>query len=102
MDAFGWPELVALLTSIGFGIVSAIVPIVNAEAYVIASQMSAAIGPFRSRLASPSAKPLASCCSFSAYAKARTALRQASPGAPETAPHRADPGALPRCDGKAA
>ena len=45
MDAFGWPELVALLTSIGFGIVSAIVPIVNAEAYVIASQMSAVIGP---------------------------------------------------------
>jgi membrane protein YqaA with SNARE-associated domain len=45
VDAFGWPELVALLASIGFGIVSAIVPIVNAEAYVIASQMSAVIGP---------------------------------------------------------
>ena len=45
MDAFGWPELVALLTSIGFGIVSAIIPIVNAEAYVIASQMSAVVGP---------------------------------------------------------
>jgi membrane protein YqaA with SNARE-associated domain len=34
-----------LLTSIGFGTVSAIVPVVNAEAYVIASQMSAVIGP---------------------------------------------------------
>ena len=45
MDAFGWPELVALLTSIGFGVVSAIVPVVNAEAYVIASQMSAVVGP---------------------------------------------------------
>ena len=45
MDAFGWPELVALLTSIGFGVVSAIVPVVNAEAYVIASQMSAVAGP---------------------------------------------------------
>jgi membrane protein YqaA with SNARE-associated domain len=43
--AFGWAELVALLTSIGFGTVSAIIPIVNAEAYVIASQMSAIAGP---------------------------------------------------------
>jgi membrane protein YqaA with SNARE-associated domain len=43
--AFGWAELVALLTSIGFGIVSAIIPIVNAEAYIIASQMSAVAGP---------------------------------------------------------
>jgi membrane protein YqaA with SNARE-associated domain len=37
--------LIALLTSIGFGIVSAVVPVVNAEAYIIASQMSAVIGP---------------------------------------------------------
>jgi membrane protein YqaA with SNARE-associated domain len=43
--AFGWAELVALLTSIGFGTVSAIIPIVNAEAYIIASQMSAIAGP---------------------------------------------------------
>ena len=45
MVAFGWAELVALLTSIGFGIVSALIPIVNAEAYIIASQMSAVAGP---------------------------------------------------------
>ena len=45
MDRFGWAELIALLTSIGFGTVSAVVPVVNAEAYVIASQMSAVIGP---------------------------------------------------------
>jgi membrane protein YqaA with SNARE-associated domain len=45
VDRFGWAELIALLTSIGFGTVSAIVPVVNAEAYVIASQMSAVIGP---------------------------------------------------------
>lgn len=45
MSTFGWAELVALLTSIGFGTVSAVVPIVNAEAYVIASQMSAVTGP---------------------------------------------------------
>jgi membrane protein YqaA with SNARE-associated domain len=45
VGTFGWAELVALLTSIGFGTVSAIVPIVNAEAYVIASQMSAVMGP---------------------------------------------------------
>jgi membrane protein YqaA with SNARE-associated domain len=45
VSTFGWAELVALLTSIGFGTVSAVVPIVNAEAYVIASQMSAVTGP---------------------------------------------------------
>ena len=45
MDRFGWAELIALLTSIGFGIVSAVVPVVNAEAYVIASQVSAVAGP---------------------------------------------------------
>jgi membrane protein YqaA with SNARE-associated domain len=45
VGTFGWAELAALLTSIGFGTVSAIVPIVNAEAYVIASQMSAVMGP---------------------------------------------------------
>jgi membrane protein YqaA with SNARE-associated domain len=45
VDTFGWAEVVAVLTSIGFGTVSAIVPIVNAEAYVIASQWSAVMGP---------------------------------------------------------
>jgi membrane protein YqaA with SNARE-associated domain len=45
VGAFSWAELVALLTSIGFGAVSAVIPIVNAEAYVIASQMSAVAGP---------------------------------------------------------
>jgi hypothetical protein len=45
VGAFGWAELVALLTSIGFGTVSAVIPIVNAEAYIIASQMSAVAGP---------------------------------------------------------
>ena len=72
MDTFGWAELVALLTSIGFGIVSAVVPIVNAEAYVIASQVSAVAGPdSRSRSASPSARRSASCCFSSACARAR-------------------------------
>jgi membrane protein YqaA with SNARE-associated domain len=37
--------VLALLTSIGFGTLSAIVPIVNAETYVIASQVSAVAGP---------------------------------------------------------
>lgn len=41
---FGWPELVALLTSVGFGVVSAILPLANAEAYVIGSQVSAVAG----------------------------------------------------------
>jgi membrane protein YqaA with SNARE-associated domain len=42
---FGWPELIALLTSVGFGVVSAVMPVVNAEAYVIGSQVSAVAGP---------------------------------------------------------
>lgn len=45
MGALGWPDLAALLTSIGFGVVSAVVPVINAEAYVIASQVSAMVGP---------------------------------------------------------
>ena len=44
MPVFSWPELVALVTSVGFGAVSAIVPVANAEAYVIGSQMSAIAG----------------------------------------------------------
>lgn len=45
MGGFGRAELLALLASVGFGVVSALVPVVNAEAYVIASQVSAAAGP---------------------------------------------------------
>jgi membrane protein YqaA with SNARE-associated domain len=41
----GWAEVLALLTSIGFGTVSAIFPVVNAEAYVFASQVSHTAGP---------------------------------------------------------
>lgn len=41
----GWPELLALLTSLAFGVVSAIIPVANAEAYVIASQVAAVAGP---------------------------------------------------------
>jgi len=41
----GWPELLALITSLGFGVLSAIVPLANAEAYVIASQVTAVAGP---------------------------------------------------------
>ena len=42
-----WPtgaEFAALLTSIGFGVVSAVVPVANAEAYIVASQMTALSG----------------------------------------------------------
>jgi membrane protein YqaA with SNARE-associated domain len=39
-----WDELLALLTSIGFGLVSAIVPLANAEAYIVASQVTALAG----------------------------------------------------------
>jgi hypothetical protein len=40
----GWPELLALLTSIGYGVLSALVPLINAEAYVVASQVTAVAG----------------------------------------------------------
>jgi membrane protein YqaA with SNARE-associated domain len=39
-----WDELLALLTSMGFGVVSAVVPVANAEAYIVASQMTALAG----------------------------------------------------------
>ncbi len=39
-----WPALIAFLTSVGYGVASAIFPPVNAEAYVILSQVSAVIG----------------------------------------------------------
>jgi membrane protein YqaA with SNARE-associated domain len=39
-----WAEFFALLTSIGFGVVSAVVPVANAEAYIVASQMTALAG----------------------------------------------------------
>lgn len=44
MSGFGWSELLALLTSVGFGIVSAVLPVANAEAYVVMSQVSTAAG----------------------------------------------------------
>ena len=40
----GWGDLLAFLTSIGYGVASAIFPVVNAEAYVIVSQVSASLG----------------------------------------------------------
>jgi membrane protein YqaA with SNARE-associated domain len=39
-----WAELLALLTSMGFGVISAVVPVVNAEAYIVTSQMTALAG----------------------------------------------------------
>lgn len=39
-----WSEFLALLTSAGFGVVSALVPLINAEMYVFASQATATGG----------------------------------------------------------
>jgi membrane protein YqaA with SNARE-associated domain len=39
-----WAEFLAVLTSIGFGVVSAVAPVANAEAYIVASQMTALAG----------------------------------------------------------
>ncbi|MET0692436.1 MAG: hypothetical protein ABWX96_21065 [Propionibacteriaceae bacterium] len=44
MGPWGWAEIAALLTSVGFGVLSAIFPLANAETYVIASQVSAVAG----------------------------------------------------------
>ena len=44
MFGLEWAELVALLTSIGFGVVSAIVPLANAETYVVTSQVTELAG----------------------------------------------------------
>jgi membrane protein YqaA with SNARE-associated domain len=39
-----WGVLLAWLTSVAFGVVSAIIPVVNAEVYVLVSQVSAVAG----------------------------------------------------------
>lgn len=45
MTATGWAEVLALLGTVGFGVLSAIVPVANAEAYVFTSQVSHSIDP---------------------------------------------------------
>lgn len=45
MEAWGWDELGRLLGSVGVGVVSAIVPLVNAETYVVATRVSLSAGP---------------------------------------------------------
>ncbi|SEQ33809.1 hypothetical protein SAMN05421756_103175 [Microlunatus flavus] len=40
MDAWGWAELGELVTSFGYGILSALVPLANAEGYVLVSGLS--------------------------------------------------------------
>ena len=69
---FGWPELIALLTSIGFGAVSAVVPVVNAEAYVIGSQVSAVAGPVPIAVGVGIGQMFGKLRSSSAYAGARS------------------------------
>lgn len=40
MDAWGWAELGELVTSFGYGVLSALVPLANAEGYVVVSGVS--------------------------------------------------------------
>lgn len=40
VDGWGWTELGELLTSFGYGVLSALVPLANAEGYVVVSGMS--------------------------------------------------------------
>jgi hypothetical protein len=103
VDAFGWPELVALLTSIGFGIVSAIVPIVNAEAYVIASQMSAVIGPIPIAIGIAIGQTIGKLLLFFGVREGKELpVVRHRRELQKQRPHRAGPGALPGCDGKTA
>ena len=37
---YGWAELGELVTSFGYGVLSALVPVVNAESYVVVSGLS--------------------------------------------------------------
>jgi membrane protein YqaA with SNARE-associated domain len=45
MGLLGWGDVAALMTSVGYGLLSAVVPVASAEAYVVASQVSHAAGP---------------------------------------------------------
>lgn len=45
MGLLGWGDVAALVTSVGYGMLSAVVPVASAEAYVVASQVSRAAGP---------------------------------------------------------
>ncbi len=45
MGLLGWGDVAALVTSVGYGLLSAVVPVASAEAYVVASQVSRAAGP---------------------------------------------------------
>jgi membrane protein YqaA with SNARE-associated domain len=45
MGLIGWSDVGALVTSVGFGTLSAVLPLASAEAYVVASQVSRAAGP---------------------------------------------------------
>ncbi|MGI3782233.1 MAG: hypothetical protein ACRYG2_15840 [Janthinobacterium lividum] len=40
VEGYGWAELGELLTSFGYGVLSALIPLVNAESYVVVSGIS--------------------------------------------------------------
>ena len=45
MTAMGWADVLTLLGTVGFGVLSAVIPFANAEAYVFTSQVSRSIDP---------------------------------------------------------
>ena len=49
VEGYGWAELGELLTSFGYGVLSALVPLVNAESYVVVTTISprVVIAPLR-------------------------------------------------------
>lgn len=45
MTALGWADVLTLLGTVAFGVLSAVLPFANAEAYVVTSQVSHSIEP---------------------------------------------------------
>lgn len=66
-----WGVLAAWLTSVAFGVVSAIVPVVNAELYVLVSQVSAVAGVVPVAVGVAVGQTIGKCLIFSGVRRGR-------------------------------
>lgn len=66
-----WGVLLAWLTSVAFGVVSAIVPVVNAEVYVLVSQVSAVAGVIPVAVGVAVGQTIGKCLLFSGVRRGR-------------------------------
>lgn len=64
MSSVGWAEVGVLLTSAGFGVLSAVIPLANAEAYVFASQVARTAGPVWVALGLGTGQAIGKCLLF--------------------------------------